>query len=264
MNRALLLLPACLLLGACASSKPITVTELRRQAQRTEESARAAYERRNWDAAARGFERTAQTFGAMDDYAAQAAALHNQAQALRRMDRVEPARTAFQQALAINERLGRKSEQAQNLDGIALCLAAGGNLVEAIPTAERALTLAPADATLQNNLAVLLLQRGNTSDQQRILQLLTGDAPVTRLNRGRAYLQFGQIDLAQKELEAAWAAFRTLDNPHGLAETHETLARLFRERSDMARARFHLEQARQKFSFLKDDAALRRLDSEKP
>ena len=122
----------------------------------------------------------------------------------------------------------------------------------------------PDDATLQNDLAVLLLERGNPADQSRIIKLLAGESPAARLNLGRAYIQFGQLDLAQKSLEASLAAFRALDDPRGLADAHASLSRLFRARGDAARARFHHEQARQKYAFLKDDAALRRLDSDKP
>jgi tetratricopeptide (TPR) repeat protein len=259
-----LILPACLLLSACASTKPVAVSELRQQAQRTEQAGRAAYQRGNWDAAARQFERAAQTFGAMDDYAGQAAALHNQAQSLRRQGLGCAAYATYGRALAINKRLGRVPEQAQNLDGLAQFLAGYGKLENAIRTMERAIKLMPGDATLQNDLAVLLLQRGNATDRQRILELITGETATARLNRGRAYLQFGDTGMAQKSLEEALAKYRTSDDARGLAETHETLAQLFRAQGKDDRAWFHLEQARQKFVFLKDNAALKRLDLIQP
>ena len=175
----------------------------------------------------------------------------------------------------INERLHRDVEQAQNLTGLAQCAAAQQRLDLAIETSEQALKLAgktPAiRATIENDLAVHLLERGRATDRDRVLALLASalntnqqlrNAPgvaVNDLNFGRAHLAFGQLELAEAQLARALLEFRTLDDVRGLAQTHELLAAVYAKRGDAARAKVHRQQALDKYAFLKDEAAMKRL-----
>ncbi len=274
---ASILLPATLLLllGCTSTKPPAAVSPLREQAQRTLTSAREAYARENWTSAAQLFGRAAESFAAVDDAAAQADALHNQGQSLQRANLIETAVEAYEQAADINERLHRDVEQAQNLTGLAQCAAAQQRLDLAIETSEQALKLAgktPAiRATIENDLAVHLLERGRATDRDRVLALLASalntnqqlrNAPgvaVNDLNFGRAHFAFGQLELAEAQLARALLEFRTLDDVRGLAQTHELLASVYAKRGDSARAKVHRQQALDKYAFLKDEAAMKRL-----
>ena len=134
----------------------------------------------------------------------------------------------------------------------------------------------PLRSTLENDLALYLLARSDAGDRERIEELLAsalassrshGDAggvATVQLNRGRAHLQFGEVALAEPPLREALDRFRALDDPEGLARTHEELARLFDVRNEPGAARRHLEQARRGYAFLRDEAGLRRLDRWQP
>lgn len=272
----ILLTSANILLTGCTSTKPPPpVSPLRDQAQRTLTSAREAYARDNFTSAAQLFARAADTFAALDDAAAQADALHNQAQSLQRARLIETAVETYETALALNERLARPLEQAQNLTGLAQCAAAQARYDLAVETAERALALAETSPALRaliaNDLAVHLLDRGQPADRERILTLLTSAATanhrlrnprgvaVNDLNFGRAHLHFAQLDPAEASLARALAAFRALDDVRGLGQTHELLAQLYAARGDADRAQFHRQQALDKFAFLKDEVAMKRV-----
>jgi tetratricopeptide (TPR) repeat protein len=271
---------ACLLLAAgCASAPPAPpLSELRQQARRADESARTAYQRRNWDVAARLFERSAAMFGAMDDHLPQAVALHNRGQALLQAGQPDAARDAFDAALQINRRLGRRPEQAHNIAGLAQCDSRSGRTDDAITALRQALDIAggaqPLTAGLQNDLAVMLLAAG--AGPEEIIGLLSAalqtnharrdrrGMAVSHLNLGRARLTFGEHEPASRHLAEALELFRALEDPAGLAHTHETLAGLYASRQDTDRARYHHDQARDKFIFLNDEAALQRLEQSRP
>lgn len=251
------LLVICLFLAGCASAPPpAPVSPLRQQAQRAEDRGRAAYAKRNWNSAADSFAKAAEIYGALDDFSAQAGALHNQAQAEREAGQVDVAIKLFEESL-------RLAEKPETIAGLAQAYRAKGDLDAAIDTAGRALTLAEAQKsksllTIQNDLAVLLFQRGNPGDQSRVVSLLSAVAGARdehvaatgELNLGRAYLSFGELDAAEKQLQSALEKFRALDDPRGLAEAHESLANLFTARNDSERAALHHRLAQEKFQFL--------------
>lgn len=271
---------ACLapiVLLACASAAPAPEpSPLRQQAQRAAESGASSFADRHWQASARAFERAAEIYGALDDSASEAAARRNQAEALRRAGRIDDATAAFQSALASDQRAGRSLDQARDLAGLARCQSARGEADLAIASARQALerTTAsdPLHALLENDLALYLLERGDVADRERIHQLLTsalqesrsrGDVrgmATAQLNLGRAYLRFGEEDLAEAPLAEALEHFRALDDPAGLARAHEELARLFDARNQPDRARLHREQARRGYAFLGDEAGVRRVE----
>ncbi len=290
----ILLTSAFILLTGCTSTKPPSPTSpLRDQAQRTLTSAREAYSRDNFTSAAQLYARAAETFAALDDSAGQADALHNQAQAFQRARLVESAVESYEKALALNERLARPVPQAQNLTGLAQCAAAQNRYDLAIETGEprparHVAVAAPATepgeqarklaekspairAIIENDLAVHLLDRGQPTDRERILSLLTAAAnanhrlrntrgvAVNDLNFGRAHLQFAQLDLAEAQLARALAAFRDLDDVRGLGQTHELLAQVYAARGEADRAQFHRQQALDKFAYLKDEPAMKRV-----
>ena len=267
-----------LLIAGCASAPPPQPkSDLRIQADRAAADGAEEYGRRNWPSAALMFQRAGEIYAALDDFSSQAAALHNQAQSLRKADRVEAAVEAYSQALAINQKEGLKSQQAENLAGSAQCAAVQGKLEEAIATLEKALELAANSpsvrATVQNDLALLLLQQDKTSHQDRVLELLrsalqlssakrpTSHQAVTQLNLGRACVAYTQLEEAEKHLGAALAQFRELDDPLGLAHTHEAMAHLALASDDREQATVQFQLAREKYAFLKDEEALRRLDA---
>lgn len=259
------------LLTGCSTTPAKPVNELLRDKQLAQEMAFAEYKDLNWKAAARNFKKTADILNLLDDYPGEAAARHNQARALQHARQYDDAITAYQQALAINRRLNRADDQAQNLDGLAQCHAAQGRLSQAIETAEQALPLAATSKVLlQNDLALFLLQRNQPGDLDRAQQLLAAalaanpQSPITQLNLGRAALRANQPAAARPHLLAALNAFRQNEDPDGIAHTHEALARCCAALGEADAARFHLEQARQKFTFLKDTAALRRLSADQP
>ena len=81
---------------------------------------------------------------------------------------------------------------------------------------------------------------------------------------GRAALAGGDPDAAAPYLERALASYRALEDPEGIASSHEALAALARDRGDESLARFHVQQARAGFRFLDDRAALERLGQAMP
>lgn len=271
---------ACLgpiVLLACASGAPVPETSsLRQQAQRAADSGGSRFSDRHWEASARAFERAAELYVALDDSASEAAARRNQAEALRRAGRIDDATAAFQGALASDRRGGRSIAQARDLAGLARCQSARGEPDLAIASLQQALELTdasdPLRSVLENDLALYLLERGDVADRERVYQLLAsalqksrsrGDVrgmAIAQLNLGRASLRFGADDLAESPLEEALEHFRALDDPEGLARTHEELARLVDVRNQPARARLHREQARRGYVFLGDEAGVRRLD----
>ena len=273
-----LLIAILLLMTGCASTKPAKEpSRTRVQAEQAYDSGRAAYGRQSWAAAAASFEKAAEAFAAVDDYAEEATARHNHGQALRRLGKQQEALEAYEKSRVLNKRLSRKTEEAQNLDGMAASWRALGELERAIQVLEEALPLASESrsvrATVENDLGLYLLQLKRKEDQARVLQLLQsaldtnkslGDTralAANHLNFGRAQLQFEQLDAAAASLLKALELFRSLDDPRGLATAHELLARLYRKRNDPEKAGFHAGQAREKYEFLHDDAGVKRMDS---
>ena len=276
LGRVVLLGLCCVHFSGCASKPPPQEPSRPRiQAERAYGSGQDEYRRQNWMAAANLFGRAADFFASIDDYDAEATARHNQAQALKRAGEIDAAIEAYEKSRVINERLGRKTEQAQNLAGIASCQRSQGQLDQAIKTAGEALSLGvdsrSVTATLENDLGLYLLQRGDEADRERIVELFSSALKANRsagnkrfeavnhLNLGRAHARFDQADLAEKHFQDALTLFRDTGDPVGLAHSHEQLWKLYRKRGDESKAAFHHEQAREKFEFLKDEKGLKRL-----
>jgi tetratricopeptide (TPR) repeat protein len=268
---------ACIgaLLLACAAAPP-PVSRFRTEALAAAEAGSKRFTDRHFAAAARSFGEAAQIYGAIDDFAAQAAALRNQAEALRRVGDLGAATAGFERALAI-DRLGERTDgQARDLAGLARCASARGDVILAIQQSEQALGLVSGSealrASLEIDLAVYLLVRGNATDKGRVVELLTsaGDraaangelrtVAAAHLHRGRALRFYGSPNLAEEPLRLALSEFRALDDPEGLARTHEELGRLLSELNQPEAARRHLEQARRGYEFLDDEAALAQID----
>lgn len=276
------LVPLAALVGAfvlgCASAPPpVAPAPLRQEARAALEVGAARFEGRHFAAAARSFGRAAAIFGALDDPASEATALRNQAEALRRDGDLAAAAAGFERALALDAASGRSVAQARDLVGLARVASASGEAERAIGDSERALQLVPdADpfrATVEIDLAVYLLARGAPGDRERVFALLTAAAgraaarddpsvhAVTQLQLGRAQRHFGSADLGEAALLRALEVFRALDDPEGVARSHEELGRLMGARAESAAARRHLEQARRGYEFLGDAAALRSVDA---
>jgi len=264
---------AALLLG-CSTTPAKPVNELLRDKHLAQGMAFAEYKDLNWKAAARNFQKTADILNAFDDYAGEAAARHNQARALQHDGQLGAAITAYQRALAINRRLQRTADQSLNLAGLAQCYEAQGRLAPAIEVAEQALPMAATNAPtsrliIQNDLAALLLQRHQLGDTDRAQKLLAAalaadpKSSITLLNLGRAALAAGQ-PAARARLTQALEGFRAEESPAGIASAHELLARCCAALGEHDAARVHLEQARQKYIFLKNTAALKRVESIQP
>lgn len=267
---------AGLWLGAGCASAP-TDSVPRAEARQALASGRSASEQRQWKAASAAFGRAALIFAALNESGAETAALRDQGEALRCAGDRESAVAVYQRALELDRRLGQTQDQARDLAGLARCAAAQQETALAIQTAEEAIALAdagtPLAAVLENDLALYLLARGDTGDPARAIELLTsasasnqsrGDAlgvATNELNLGRAEFALGDSGLAQSHLERALEGFRALQDPQGLAETHEMLARFFLTRHEVEQVRFHREQARAGFEFLEDRGGLRRIES---
>ncbi len=261
--------------GACASPQPESVARL--EARQELESARTAWEKRQWQGSGRSFERAAIAFAAIGDDAAEAAARRDQAEALRRAGEPEAAATAGRRALELDRRLGRVQEQARDLAGLARSAAAMGERELAVATAREALALvppaSPLAAVVENDLALYLLAGDDADDRSQAVELLfsalgsnqaRGDdvgIATNELNLARAALAAADLDEAGAHLQRALARFQTLEDASGLAHTHEVLAQLETARGDDTQARFHREQARAGYGFLNDRIALRRLES---
>jgi tetratricopeptide (TPR) repeat protein len=280
MRRFVLALAAACALAlvglACASEPPAPASPLRQSAAAAAEAGSTRFEARHYAAAARSFGRAAEVYGALDDRAAEATALRNQAEALRRTGKLEDAVGALERALALDTEGAWPAGQARDLAGMARCHAERGDEDGAIERAEAALAIVPdtdpVAASLEIDLAVYLIARGRPADQPRVVALLDAVArradaaaePRTRaaahLHLGRAHRLLGSPGSADVPLRQALDEFRTLDDPAGLARTHEELGLLQGARADTANARRHLEQARRGYAFLGDEAALARID----
>ncbi|NNL67883.1 MAG: tetratricopeptide repeat protein [Myxococcales bacterium] len=280
-KRALRLLAATTALGAlgllaCASDPgPPPPSPLRQDAHRAAESGRASFEERRFEASARAYGRAARTYGALDDPEAEAAALRGQGEALRRNGSVEAATEAFERALALDRRRDDPVAHALDWAGLARCARDRGEIENAVAAVERALGLAGIEpslrAALGSDLALHLLARGRADDRPRILALLAAArdqavadddarrAAVAYLNLGHANRRFGDPARAEAELRQALERFRALDDPAGLARTHEELARVERDQDRPDAARSHEEQARRGYEFLGAEADLERL-----
>jgi tetratricopeptide (TPR) repeat protein len=262
------------LLLACASEPPAPTSPLRGEAARAAETGSRRFAGRHYQAAAGSFARAAELYGVLDDPVAEATALRNQGEALRRAGELADAAARFERALALDRRGDRPTAQARDLTGLARCHAGLGEMERAIQEAERALSLAGGAEllrpSLEIDLATYLLARKDAADRERVIALLRSGAagvdPRTRatahLHLGRAYRRFGSPALAEETLEQALDAFRALDHPEGLARTHEELGFLFRSLGDTEGARGHLEQARRGYDFLGDEAARARVDGQ--
>lgn len=273
--RGTVLACASAMLLACASP-PQPVSKLRTEAQAAAQAGSTRLANRHFAAAARSYAKAAQIYGAIDDPEVQATALRNEAEALRRAGDLGAAIAGFERALAVDRVAGRADGQARDFAGLARCSSTRGELDRAIRQSEQALALVPGSgslhAALEIDLAVYLLARGDSSDQGRIVQLLTSAADhaaareeprtlaAAHLVLGRAQRLFGLPDPAEESLRLALLEFRALDDPEGLARTHEELGRLLSARNQYEVAKRHLEQARRGYQFLDDKAALAHLD----
>ncbi|NJN47369.1 MAG: tetratricopeptide repeat protein [Candidatus Competibacteraceae bacterium] len=275
MMRSVLLACVAALLFACAASPPPT-SQLRSQALAAAEAGGKHLAGRHFAAAERAFGQAAQIYGAIDDPTAQAAALRNQAEAFRRAGDLDAATTGFERALIIDRREQNTVGQARAFAGLARCSSGRGDIDHAIQQSEQALGLASDSAalhaSLQIDLAVYLLVRGYANDQKRIIELLTlateralnqGEprtVAAAQLHLGRAQLFFGSLELAEEPLRSALSVFRALDDPEGIARTHEELGRLLNALNQPDAAQRHFKQARRGYEFLGDEAALAQLD----
>jgi tetratricopeptide (TPR) repeat protein len=249
---------------------------LRTQALAAAEAGSKRFTNRHYSGAARSFGEAARIYDVIDESEAEAAALRNQAEALRHLGDLDAAIAVFERALTLDRIDGRSNGQARDLAGLARCYSARDELERAIQSSEQALGLVTDSealrASLEVDLAVYLLARGDTNDRERIINLLAtatqraaaAGNPETvaaaHLHMGRAQLLYGSPDLAEAPLQQALFEFRALDDPEGLARTHEQLGRLFDELGDTTTALRHLEQARRGYEFLDDQAALANLD----
>lgn len=279
MTGRLALALAALALG-CASAPEPAPSAVRLAAEASARSARTAFERHQWSAAARSFGRAADAYAALGEIAPEATARRSQAESLRRAGEATAAEQAGAQALAIDRQRGVPEDVARDLAGLARAAAARGDLPLAIGRAEEARALAPEASPLagllDNDLAVYLLATGDADDRRRAESLLgaaladaaaRGDAAgvaAAELNLGRAALAGGDPDGAAARLARALSGYRDLEDPEGIAAAQEALASLARARGDDALARFHEEQARAGFRYLDDRAALERLGGTAP
>jgi len=257
------------LLVACTSAPPPPEpSPLRRRAQSAVEAGSKRFSGRHFEASASSFGQAAEIFGVLDDEVSEAAALRNQAESLRRTGDVAGATDGFERALALDRKNANALARARDLAGLARCASARGEMDRAVEQSEQALVLANGDDAVQApfeiDLAVYLLERGNAADRPRLEALLESAAspsnePSSRaaahLNRGRAQRRFGASESAESSLRQALDEFRQLDDPEGVARTHEELGRLLQARGDMEAARRHLQQAQRGYAFLGDEAA---------
>jgi len=275
MMRSVALACATAMLLACASSPP-PVSQLRTEARAAAEAGSTRLGSRHYAAAARSFGKAAQIYGAIDDPIAETAALRNQAEALRRNGDLDAATAGFERALT-SDRLGKRTDgQARDLAGLARCSSGRGELERAIRRSEEALGLVSGAealrASLEIDLAVYLIARGNPTDQGRVVALLTSAADraaehgeprtlaAAHLVLGRAQRLFGPPGLAEDSLRLALSEFQALDDPEGVARTHEELGLLLVALNRPEAAGRHLEQARRGYEYLDDEAALAHLD----
>jgi tetratricopeptide (TPR) repeat protein len=267
------LMALALVVGCASQPPPPEPSPLRRDAEAAVEAGSTRFGNRHFDASARSFGRAAEIYGALDDAPSEAAALRNQAEALRRAGDVADARNGFERALALDRTGASPAAQARDLAGLARCSSAQGEADRAISEAKQAYALAARDpalrAALEVDLAVYLLARGSAADGERALPLLaSAGAPenepriraAAHLTLGRAQRSRGELDSAEAPLRLALDEFRELDDPEGLARTHEELGRLFQARGDAKAARHHLEKARRGYEFLGNEPARESLE----
>jgi tetratricopeptide (TPR) repeat protein len=259
----------------CASA-PVD-SPARAEARQQLASGRSAFEQRRWTTASQAFGRAALIFAALDENSAETAALRDQGESLRRAGDPQAARAVQERALELDRQLGDRQGQAQDLAGLARSQAAQQEVEPSIRTAQDALALAqvgtPLEAVLQNDLALYLLARGDSADPAHALELLTSASASNQarnnalavasneLNLGRAELASGDSQLAESHLLRALERFQALQDPEGLAQTHETLAQLYLAQRDFEQARFHRDRARSGFEFLEDRGGLRRVEN---
>jgi tetratricopeptide (TPR) repeat protein len=272
---ALVLLPLAAL-GCAAMARPAAEpSTLRRDAEQLVARGQAALGARRWDAAASAFDRAARIFSALDDAGAEATARVGEATALRRAARLDAALVAAERAVALDAGRGDTGAEARDLAALAQVYHARGDVTGAIAAAEDARRLvddgSAVAATIDNDLATYLLANRDPTNRTRIFALLAsaertnrarGDMrgrAVNQLNAGRAHLAFGEAEQAASLLGSALEAFRRLDDPEGLAETHEALGALAARRGRHSERVAHYRQALDTYAFLGDRAAEKRL-----
>src|SRR6266568_93752 len=102
------LLPCLLGCSTTRTLPPVPVAVSR--AERTAEQAAKLSESQNWPAAAQEWKLAAERFGLLNDQAREAVALHNLAQAERKIGHAVPAGRLLEAAASLNEKLGRTNE----------------------------------------------------------------------------------------------------------------------------------------------------------
>jgi tetratricopeptide (TPR) repeat protein len=250
---------------------------LRHDAARAAARGAEALRGRRWNGAALAFARAGDVYAALDDPSAEASARHGQAEGLRRGGQLDAAVAAHERALALDVQAGDTAAQARDLAGLAQTYRARGDVARAITTAEEARRLArdasAVAATVDNDLATYLLARADPADRARIVELLTAardtnrarqnarGVAVNELNLARAHLAAGAPASAAPLLASALDAFRRLDDPEGLAQTHEALGTLAALDGDRAGSVRHYRQARDTFAFLGEESGRQRLEA---
>ncbi len=106
------LLPCLLGCSTTRTLPPVPVAVSR--AERTAEQAAKLSESQNWPAAAQEWKLAAERFGLLNDQAREAVALHNLAQAERKIGHAVPAGRLLEAAASLNEKLGRTNEWWRN------------------------------------------------------------------------------------------------------------------------------------------------------
>jgi tetratricopeptide (TPR) repeat protein len=268
-----LAIAAIAFLTGCVDKTPAPrVNELLHQKQLAQDSGYVAYKDLDWKAAARNFEKAADILNALDDLAGEAALRHNQARALQHGGQLDAAIVAYERARDLNQRLKLATNVAVNLTGLAQCYQAQGKLEDAIKNATKALPMVPTNAPtirliIQNDLASFLIQRNNPGDIAKARELLVATdskAAITQLNLGRAALADGQHAAACDYLKQALKGFCAEENAAGIASTHEQLMRCYEKLGDRENAKFHHDQAFQKYTRLQNAEALKRIARTKP
>jgi tetratricopeptide (TPR) repeat protein len=262
---------ACMLAGCASAPPPAPVPETRQRAFYSASVAAKLSRAENWNAAAKQWQQTAESFALIYDRTNQAIAWHNLAQAEREVGKYDTATNWLEKAANINQSLQQTNEWWRNqivllqiesdLDRTNALQSRFDSLNKSLPR----LQAADLRGLFFNELAQWQIQRGeyllaNSAIQQaetNFMQagLSNGMAAVC-VKHARLAQHQGNTSLAIQEWRKALARYEALADPAGVSVSLQGLGESQMENKELLDAGHYLELAVNNYRTLRKKPAL--------
>jgi tetratricopeptide (TPR) repeat protein len=249
---------AGILAGCSSTPPPAPVPEARRQAFYLASTATKLSQAENWKAAAKEWQKTAESFALIHDRTNQAIAWHNLAQAERERGRFDAATNWLETAANLNQSLGQTNEWWRNqivLLQVEAALDRTNSLEARFNELDRnlpRLTASDLRGLYFNELAQWQLQRGDYAVADISIQQAQTHFAQAGLSNGLAAASVNRARLLQiqtnttpaiREWRRALSQYEALADPAGVAVCLEGLGKALLENRDLQAAEDFLERA---------------------